>query len=332
MALFALCVLLAGTDASALTKICDGPSACCPPVLADSLASSVAVKLGVVLVGLYNVNEKLGTWDADFYLNESWSPTAGFTPATEIVNEITHQSEQFDDTELRDGRCFRSRRVHSTVHNSYDLRTFPFDHQQLTLEFSDAEFAQDFAHYTPQPSVAALDQNAKGELSNWKVEGPLSYQRQSRVFVEDGAAPRYDYATFALPVRRHITFHLTRFFLPLFVIVAVAFTVFWIDPDDLNSKSAIGVTCLLAAIAFQFAEAGTLPEIAYLTLADRVYAICYAALAIALMFAVYGNSLMRKDRRADALRVDRIGRVAFPLGLILALSLAVARSIAASGQ
>jgi hypothetical protein len=50
------------------------------------------------------------------------------------------------------------------------------------------------------------------------------------------------------------------------------------------------------------------------------------------MFAVYGNSLMRKDRRADALRVDRIGRVAFPLGLILALSLAVARSIAASGQ
>ena len=45
--------------------------------------------------------------------------------------------------------------------------------------------------------------------------------------------------------------------LPLLVIVAVAFTVFWIDPEDLSSKASIGVTCLLAAIAFQLAEAGT---------------------------------------------------------------------------
>jgi hypothetical protein len=160
----------------------------------------------------------------------------------------------------------------------------------------------------------------------------VDYEHHSRIFVEDGASPRYDYATFAVPVRRHITFHLTRFFLPLFIIVAVAFAVFWIDPEDLNSKSAIGVTCLLAAIAFQFAEAGTLPEIAYLTLADRVYAICYAALALALVFTIYGNSLSRKNRRSDAVRVDRVGRVAFPVGLALVLIVAVVRSFSESGQ
>jgi hypothetical protein len=174
--------------------------------------------------------------------------------------------------------------------------------------------------------VATLDENAKGELSNWKIEGPVGYAHHSRIFVEEGTAPSYDYAKFGIPVRRHITFHLTWFFLPLFVIVAVAFTVFWIDPEDLNSKSAIGVTCLLAAIAFQFAEAGTLPEIAYLTLADRVYAICYATLAVSLMLTVYSNALNRKDRRGEALRVDRVGRIAFPAGLVLALGVAVLRS------
>jgi len=321
--LIGFCVLFAGHSAHALAKSCDGPPECCPQSLADALPAPVAVKLGVVLVGLYNVNEKQGTWDADFYLNESWPPTPGFTPATEIVNENSHQGEQFDDTELRDGRCFRSRRIHSTVHSSYNLRVFPFDHQRLTLEFSDAEFSQDSARYTEEPSVAALDENARSELSNWKIEGPIEYARRSRVFVEDGAAPRYDYATFSVPVRRHITFHLTRFFLPLFVIVAVALTVFWIDPEDLNSKVSIGVTCLLAAIAFQFAEAGTLPEIAYLTLADRIYAICYAALAIALMFTIHGNALNRKSRRNEAVRLDRIGRVAFPVGLAVAVAAAV---------
>lgn len=327
-----LAVLLTfSVHATAAAKSCDGPTECCPAEL-HSPTSPQAVELGVVLLGLYNVNEKMGTWDADFYLNESWAPAVGFTPTTEIVNEVGRQSEQFDDTELRGGRCFRSRRIHSTLRSSYNLRMFPFDHQRLTLEFSDAEVVANFAHYTDKPSVAALDDEAKGELSSWKVDGEFAYLRRARVFAEDGTAATYDYATFSLPVRRHVAFHLTKFFLPLFVIIAVAFTVFWIDPEDLSSKSTIGVTCLLAAIAFQLAEAGALPEVAYLTFADRVYAVCYTMLAASLMFAVYGNSLVRKDRKEQALRLDRLARLVFPGVTALALILAIARSASQATQ
>ena len=316
---------------TAAAKSCDGPDECCPTEVRTPTSQQV-VALGVVLLGLYNVNEKAGTWDADFYLNESWTPAAGFTPTTEIVNEVGRQSEQFDDTELRSGRCYRSRRLHSTLRSSYNLRMFPFDRQRLTLEFSDAEVVANLARYTDKPSVAALDDGTRGELSSWKVDGELTYSRRARVFAEDGTAAAYDYATFSLPVRRHVTFHLTKFFLPLFVIIAVAFTVFWIDPEDLNSKAAIGVTCLLAAIAFQLAEAGALPEVAYLTFADRVYAVCYTMLAASLMFAVYGNSLVRKDRKERALRLDRLARLVFPGCTVLALILAIARSASQGTQ
>jgi hypothetical protein len=314
----------------AYAKPCDGPSECCPPSPGNPL-SPQQVRLGVVVVGLYNVNEKLGTWDADFYLNEAWSATPGFAPTTEIVNELSRQSEQFDDTALHDGTCFRSRRIHSTLRSSFNLRMFPFDHQKLTIEFSDAELPVRFVRYSDRSSVSELDEGAKGELSSWKVEGDLTYARHMRVFAEDGSAAPYDYATFSLPVRRHVTFHLTKFFLPLLVIIAVAFTAFWIDPDDLNSKVAIGVTCLLAAIAFQLAEAGTLPEVAYLTFADRVYAICYTVLAAALMYCVYGNALVRKDRKVRARQLDRRARWAFPAGLLIMLLLAVIRSATQSG-
>jgi hypothetical protein len=84
-------------------------------------------------------------------------------------------------------------------------------------------------------------------------------------------------------VRRHVTFHLFKYFLPLLVIVVLACTVFWIDADDLGAPATIGVTCLLAAIALQFAEASSLPEVSYLTLADRVYIACYVAIAAALI-------------------------------------------------
>jgi cytochrome bd-type quinol oxidase subunit 2 len=50
-----------------------------------------------------------------------------------------------------------------------------------------------------------------------------------------------------------------------------------------------------------------------------VYAICYTVLAAALMFAVYGNALARKDLKARATQLDRKARWAFPVGLLLAL-------------
>jgi hypothetical protein len=322
--LSALAIFVGAGTANART--CDGPAECCSAIEAHVVRTPETVRLGVVLVGLYNVNEKSGTWDADFYLNESWIPTPGFTPETEIVNEVARQSEQFDDTELHDARCYRSRRIHSTLRSSYNLRAFPFDRQRLTLEFSDAEFDERLLGYEERPSVSALNDGAKDELSSWKIAGALGYSHQIRVFQEEGAAPHYDYATFSVPVKRHVTYHLTKFFLPLLVIVVVAFTLFWIHPEDLNSKAAIGVTSLLAAIAFQLAEAGTLPEVAYLTLADRVYALCYIMLAVSIMFAVYTNSLVRKNRKVAALRLDRICRMAFPVCLVFGLILAVVRS------
>jgi branched-chain amino acid transport system substrate-binding protein len=324
--LVALTVALSLAKPAVAGTSCNGPVECCPAAAARGAVPLQTVQLGIVLVGLYNVNEKTGTWDADFYLHESWRATPGFAPATEIVNEIARQSEQFDDTDLRDGRCTRSRRIHSTLRSAYNLRMFPFDHQRLTLELSDAESAEGSLKYAARPSVLALDDEAKDQLSSWRLDGDLGYSRRARAFAEADTPTEYDYATFSLPVRRHVAFHVTKFFLPLFVIVAVALTVFWIDPEDLSSKAGIGVTCLLAALAFQLAEAGNLPEIAYLTLADRVYAICYTTLAGALMFAVYGNSLVRKERRDRALRFDRNCRIGFPTALLVALVLAVVRA------
>src|SRR6185503_11884282 len=72
---------------------CPGPAECCADKPADTLDHPVVVSLGVVVVGLYNVAEKTGTWDADYYLYESWPPQKGFAPQTEIVNEVARLSE-----------------------------------------------------------------------------------------------------------------------------------------------------------------------------------------------------------------------------------------------
>ena len=315
-------ILLAAGPARADVATCDGPEACCPKQLNLDLPQKTHAAVGVAFRGLYNVDEKAGTWDADYYLYERWPPSPGFFPQTEVVNEINRQSSQFDETLLRDGQCVRSRRIHSTLHARYDLKRFPFDQQQLKLELADAEFDSADLEYDREPSNLALEDDARDELVAWSVLDAPRFTVGEHAFSPRPGAPTYPQATITIRVRRQVGFYLTRFFLPLFLIVAVAMTVFWIHPEDLSSQVGIGVTCLLAVIAFQFAQASTLPAVAYLTFADRVYAICYFAIALAMIESIWGNTLARRGLHDRAERIDRISRWAFPLGVscLVALS------------
>lgn len=126
-----------------------------------------------------------------------------------------------------------------------------------------------------------------------------------------------------LPVERHSSFYLTRFFLPLLLLVAIAYSIFWVRADDLQSSSAIGLTCMLSIIAFQLAQADSLPRVPYLTIADRIYTVCYLLIAFTIACAVYEAYLSREGKEKKAERVDQLGRKWFP---VLAIVLAVGSS------
>ncbi len=83
--------------------------------------------------------------------------TPDFTPQTEIVNESERHATLFDTTELRDGICQRSRRIHSTLRCNFNLRTFPFDRQELPLEISDDEFAVNDVIYADRAQPLGFD-------------------------------------------------------------------------------------------------------------------------------------------------------------------------------
>jgi hypothetical protein len=306
---------------------CDGPAECCPAKIDVSPGASHAVLVGAVIVGIYEVSEKSSSWTADFYLYESWEPAAGFVPQTEIVNEIERKSSQFDTTELRDGRCMRTRRLHSTLRTGFNLRTFPFDVQTLTLELSDAEFPSRQVHYDDR-TIAGVDDAVLHQLAAWKVAPTVQYVRTTKAFRWDPGAPDYDYATFSVTVWRHVSYHLGRYFLPLLLIVIVSFGVFWINPEDLSSEMSVAVTCLLAAVALQLAEGSALPDVNYLTIADRAFATSYVAIALSVLQALYTNHLTRAGKHDLAIAIDRRCRVAFPVGLVLALAAAVVQACA----
>jgi hypothetical protein len=64
--------------------------------------------------------------------------------------------------------------------------------------------------------------------------------------------------------------------------MVLSFSVYFMDMDDLYSRVNIGITCLLACIATQFAISYNLPRISYLTQLDKLYMITYGCIAISV--------------------------------------------------
>jgi hypothetical protein len=177
--------------------------------------------------------------------------------------------------------------------------------------------------YAPKPWHLEFDEDARDQLVAWHVKEKAGWALTQRAFSSSPGVPTYPEAIITVAVRRQVGFYLTRFFLPLLLIVAVAMSVFWIHPEDLSSQISVGVTCLLAVIAFQFAQSSTLPAVAYLTFADRVYAICYFAIALAMVESIWGNTLVRHGKKERADELDSICRWAFPVGIAALVSLSV---------
>jgi hypothetical protein len=304
---------------------CDGPAACCPASVSLDIQGRHVVEVGAVLLAITDVSEKSSTWGADYYSYEFWDPSPGFVPQTDVVNEVERKSTQFDTTEIRDGRCMRTRRIRSTLRANFNLRTFPFDFQTLPIQFSDAEYTSDQVHYE-EKHIAGLDDAVIHDVAAWKVLPELHFEHERRGFHWDPGAPDYDYATFFLTVRRHVSFHLGKYFLPLLLIVIVAFSVFWIDPEDLASEVQVAVTCLLAAVALQLSEGSELPDVSYLTIADRAFITSYIAITFAVLQVVYTNYLTRKGHKDRAIRLDLRCRIGFPIGLFVVFLGALVRA------
>src|SRR3954467_6696642 len=100
-------------------------------------------------------------------------------------------------------------------------------------------------------------------------------------------------------------------FLPLVIILMVALLGLFLHPELVEARASIGVTALLSCFAFQFTIAGTLPDVAYLTVADGLFLVAYIMTLAALVASIAAYFLHRSGREKASLKLDRASRVFF---------------------
>ncbi len=319
MAAFLFALVFVVGERVAFAGECNGPEACCitdPAKVTQPLPTHVRVGTRIRRIG--NIDEQAALYNAELTLLFHW-PAGGLRPDPKPRNAGTDFTIPLDETHEEGGVCFREERLDGSFLSWFRLRRFPFDGQNLRLNLEDRTRTDEQMVYERELWPNTISADAYREIGGWRIADYPHLTFKHSTFAYPTTAPHPMLILIEIPVQRQWRFYVTRYFLPLFLIVVLAYCLFWIRPEDLGSASAIGITCVLAIITFQITQADRLPRVPYMTIADIVYVICYAATGVAVVSTVREAYLAANGRAEQAHALDKRMRWLFPLGVFVCL-------------
>lgn len=298
---------------------------------AEGVATEVSV--GVMLIDLQSINDSAQSFTADIYVVTTWQdprlvaeglpePLAGcmiplgdlWTPRLVVVNERdVRKAFETKVSVESDGTVEYAQRLQGEFTTRLNLRDFPFDHHDLTLDIVARGYSPEEVSFVPEFTQGTISELT---ITDWHV-GEASAEVLGR-YVE----PRnrtVASVVFRTPVKRRLGFYTMKTFLPLTLIVFMSWAVFWIKPGLLPPQIGVSTSAILTLIAFQFSLGYMLPRLSYLTRADRFLIGSTLLVFLAFGEALQTSYLANRDQESRALRIDRISRILFPSLFVLLL-------------
>ena len=293
--------------------------------------AKIPVQIALQVINLSDIDEVAERFRVVVYLLASWkdprlafatkpagesfrvyNPGEIWTPHFDFANGVVPHAS-FDVT-LRvfpDGTVRYYERSSAELSSSFHLRDFPFDQQELDIfihpPISEGRLV-DLIGAASDASIS-VEQRVYSSLAQWDIVGIRASAERIRLFNRDTT----NQMRFAIKVKRKSNFYIWKVFLPLLLMVAVSWTVFWIDGSEFNSQVTIAVTTILTVIAFSFAISNDLPKVAYLTFIDVFFLCCYAFVFITAIEITLVHRAGRVDRDKLGNKIRHFSRIVLPL-------------------
>ena len=275
-------------------------------------AGPTEVRVGLYVVDVFAVDDASESFTADLLVVQRWRDPrlAGIADATErarlsvesvwtprvvIVNQKALSSSLEDELDVgpRAGDVVYRRRLIGEFTSPLDLRRFPLDAQTLGISFVSLGYSPGEVSLLPDEEWTG----SRADISpaGWEIELGRPRVASEPVATQGRSVERLD---FPLGARRVAGFYYFKVFLPLSLIVLMAWCVFWIDPREPGPQIGVATSSVFTLIAFQLVLGSALPKVAYLTNADR-----FLLGATILVFVALGR--VDHDRAARAPRARR---------------------------
>jgi hypothetical protein len=199
-----------------------------------------------------------------------------------------------------EGQVTYRQRVWGIFSQPLYLRDFPFDHQDFAIRLFTADYTEDEVELVIHPKSQIAEELSLPDwnIVSWNVDA-TTYKPLPDVALELAAV------VFSFRAERRGQYFIYQIILPLVLIVAMSWIVFWIDPKESGSQYSVSITTMLTLIAYRFAIAKDMPNVDYMTRLD-VFILGSTVMVFAtLMQAVITTSMAKSGQLAEARAIDR---------------------------
>jgi len=296
----------------------------------------VRVRVGLFLNNLIDVDEVKELFQISGYLFMTWKdprlvfyPRPGATQREYTPDEIWIPSLlMINSTAARDkvtanikgdpdGTIHYIELFQAELTTSFFLEPFPFDSQSLEIFLQPFLDERDTVAMTYDEPNSGVGTEPFVELAQWKILG-FKATEQSRELGRTGK--QIAELEIDLQVQRRSRYYIWKVFLPLIVMVAIAYSAFWIKIGDYYTQISITLTAILTEIAFLFAISSSLPKVPYLTFIDAFFLVSFVFSFVSMLELVLVHQALEWEWPDHANRVRRISQLMYPVIYVVSVA------------
>ena len=282
----------------------------------DSAQQSFTAEIAVVLRWRDPRLAHTGNGVVRYPLEQVWHPRVA------VVNETNSVSHKFPEAvEVEpDGTVNYRQRYSGAFTEPLRLQSFPFDRQTFRVQLVAVRYRPNEVTFVPDqdwirnglrqaggiaPSITLPDWT----LEKWETK-PLTY----------ALAPGFEYSGYAFEftASRNVQHYIWKVILPLIIIVAMSWSVFWVAATEVGPQLSVATTSMLTLIAYRFAIDHQLPALPYTTSLDTFILMSTLLVFFSFIEVLATTILEGQHRNKQAKRIDRYCRVIFPLIFVIA--------------
>ncbi|KAK2827753.1 hypothetical protein Q7C36_018679 [Tachysurus vachellii] len=199
-----------------------------------------------------------------------------------------------------DGTVLYGLRITTTAACMMDLRRYPLDEQNCTLEIESYGYTTDDIEFYWRGEDGAVTGVERIELPQFSI---VEYKLiAKKVVFSTGAYPRL---SLSFKLKRNIGYFILQTYMPSILITILSWVSFWINYDASAARVALGITTVLTMTTINTHLRETLPKIPYVKAIDMYLMGCFVFVFLALLeyalvnYIFFGQGPQRQKKAAE---------------------------------
>lgn len=272
------------------------------------------VTVGAYVNDIQDINLDTHSYAVDIYLWFRWHGES-FSPAESV--EMVNPFELWGHTtnvvyekpvQTSPGEFYQVLRIQGRFSKKFLLNNFPYDRQQLVVEFEDSQHSSNHLVYVADSQPLTV--NPRLLLPGFHVGTPrleTEVNQYPTAFGDPRADRSHSYSRcrIEIPIVRPIFTYSVKLLLPISCVVLCASLMLLIRATYVDARIGIGTTSLLTVVALQLSSNQQMASVDYLVLMDKIYISAYVYILAALGVVLYTARLVDAQHLARAERLQR---------------------------